>query len=64
MAGAYGLYEGALLYVGVMSSAVAFYLMALGLRGAPASHGAIILSFEAVAAFCGWWAAQWAPYSS
>lgn len=47
---------GALLYVGVMSSAVAFYLMALGLRTAPASHGAIILSFEAVfAAFCGWW---------
>jgi drug/metabolite transporter (DMT)-like permease len=47
---------GALLYVGVMSSAVAFYLMAVGLRSAPASHGAIILSFEAVfAAFCGWW---------
>ena len=47
---------GALLYVGVMSSAVAFYLMALGLRSAPASHGAIILSFEAVfAALCGWW---------
>lgn len=48
--------SGALLYVGVMSSAVAFYLMALGLRSAPASHGAIILSFEAVfAALCGWW---------
>lgn len=47
---------GALLYVGVMSSAVAFYLMAVGLRSAPASHGAIILSFEAVfAAICGWW---------
>ena len=47
---------GALLYVGVMSSAVAFYLMAVGLRSAPASHGAIILSFEAVfAAVCGWW---------
>ena len=47
---------GALLYVGVMSSAVAFYLMAVGLRSAPASHGAIILSFEAVfAALCGWW---------
>jgi drug/metabolite transporter (DMT)-like permease len=48
--------SGALLYVGVMSSAIAFYLMAVGLRSAPASHGAIILSFEAVfAALCGWW---------
>ncbi len=47
---------GALLYVGVMSSAIAFYLMAVGLRSAPASHGAIILSFEAVfAALGGWW---------
>lgn len=47
---------GALLYVGIMSSAIAFYLMAVGLRGAPASHGAIILSFEAIfAALGGWW---------
>lgn len=48
--------SGDLLFVGVMASAVAFSLMAAGLRTAPASHGAIILSFEAVfAAFCGWW---------
>lgn len=47
---------GALLYVGVMSSGVAFCLQVVGQRTAPASHASIILSFEAVfAALCGWW---------
>ena len=46
----------ALLYVGVLSSAVGFCLQVVGQRTAPASHTAIILSFESVfAAFCGWW---------
>ena len=46
----------ALLYVGVLSSAVAFSLQVVGMRTAPASHAAIILSFEAVfAAIGGWW---------
>ena len=46
----------ALLYVGVMSSGVAFCLQVVGQRTAPASHASIILSFEAVfAALCGWW---------
>jgi drug/metabolite transporter (DMT)-like permease len=46
----------ALLYVGVLSSAVAFCLQVVGQRTAPASHAAIILSFESVfAAFGGWW---------
>lgn len=46
----------ALLYVGVMSSGLAFCLQVVGQRTAPASHAAIILSFESVfAAFCGWW---------
>ena len=46
----------ALLYVGVLSSGVAFCLQVVGQRTAPASHAAIILSFESVfAAFCGWW---------
>lgn len=46
----------ALLYVGVLSSGVAFCLQVVGQRTAPASHAAIILSFEAVfAAICGWW---------
>ena len=45
----------ALLYVGVLSSAVGFTLQVVGQRTAPSSHTAIILSFEAVfAAFCGW----------
>ena len=45
----------ALLYVGVLSSAVGFCLQVVGQRTAPASHTAIILSFESVfAAFCGW----------
>ncbi len=46
----------ALLYVGVLSSGVAFSLQVVGMRTAPASHAAIILSFEAVfAAIGGWW---------
>jgi drug/metabolite transporter (DMT)-like permease len=46
----------ALLYVGVMSSGVAFCLQVVGQRTAPASHASIILSFESVfAALCGWW---------
>jgi drug/metabolite transporter (DMT)-like permease len=46
----------ALLYVGVLSSGVAFCLQVVGQRTAPASHAAIILSFESVfAAVCGWW---------
>ncbi len=46
----------ALLYVGVLSSAVGFTLQVVGQRTAPSSHTAIILSFEAVfAAVCGWW---------
>ena len=46
----------ALLYVGVFSSGVAFSLQVVGMRTAPASHAAIILSFEAVfAAIGGWW---------
>jgi drug/metabolite transporter (DMT)-like permease len=46
----------ALLYVGILSSGVAFCLQVVGQRTAPASHAAIILSFEAVfAAICGWW---------
>ena len=46
----------ALLYVGIMSSGVAFCLQVLGQRTAPASHASIILSFESVfAALCGWW---------
>lgn len=46
----------ALLYVGVFSSAVGFCLQVVGQRTAPASHTAIILSFESVfAALCGWW---------
>lgn len=46
----------ALLYVGVMSSSVAFCLQVVGQRTAPASHASIILSLEAVfAALCGWW---------
>jgi drug/metabolite transporter (DMT)-like permease len=46
----------ALLYVGVLSSSVAFCLQVVGQRTAPASHAAIILSFESVfAAFGGWW---------
>jgi drug/metabolite transporter (DMT)-like permease len=45
----------ALLYVGVLSSAVGFTLQVVGQRTAPSSHTAIILSFEAVfAALCGW----------
>ena len=38
----------ALLYVGVLSSGVAFCSQVVGQRTAPASHAAIILSFEAV----------------
>ena len=46
----------ALLYVGIMSSGVAFCLQVIGQRTAPASHASIILSFESVfAALCGWW---------
>jgi drug/metabolite transporter (DMT)-like permease len=46
----------ALLYVGVMSSGVAFCLQVVGQRTAPASHASIILSFESMfAALCGWW---------
>ena len=46
----------ALLYVGVLSSAVGFGLQVVGQRTAPASHTAIILAFESVfAALCGWW---------
>ncbi len=46
----------ALLYVGVLSSGVAYSLQVVGMRTAPASHAAIILSFEAVfAAIGGWW---------
>ena len=46
----------ALLYVGIMSSGVAFCLQVVGQRTAPASHASIILSFESVfAALCGWW---------
>jgi drug/metabolite transporter (DMT)-like permease len=42
--------------VGVLSSSVAFCLQVVGQRTAPASHAAIILSFESVfAAFGGWW---------
>jgi len=46
----------ALLYVGVLSSGMAFSLQVIAMRTAPASHAAIILSFEAVfAAIGGWW---------
>ncbi len=46
----------ALLYVGVLSSGMAFSLQVVAMRTAPASHAAIILSFEAVfAAIGGWW---------
>jgi|TARA_B110000285_G_scaffold220813_1_gene273003 drug/metabolite transporter (DMT)-like permease len=46
----------ALLYVGILSSGLGFCLQVVGQRTAPASHSAIILSFESVfAAFCGWW---------
>ena len=45
-----------LLFVGVLSSGVGFSLQAIGMRTAPASHTALILSFEAVfAAIGGWW---------
>ena len=46
----------ALLFVGVLSSCVGFSLQVIGMRTAPASHTALILSFEAVcAAVGGWW---------
>ena len=45
-----------LLFVGVLSSGVGFSLQVIGMRTAPASHTALILSFEAVfAAIGGWW---------
>ena len=45
-----------LLFVGVLSSGVGFSLQVIGMRTVPASHTALILSFEAVfAAFGGWW---------
>ena len=45
-----------LLFVGVLSSCIGFSLQAIGMRTAPASHTALILSFEAVfAAIGGWW---------
>lgn len=44
-----------LLFVGVLSSGVAFSLQVVGMRTAPASHAAIILSFEAVFAAVGGW---------
>ena len=45
-----------LLFVGVLSSGVGFSLQVIGMRTAPASHTALILSFEAVfAAICGYW---------
>ena len=47
---------GALLFVGVLSSCVGFSLQVVGMRTAPASHAALILSFEAIfAAIGGWW---------
>jgi len=46
----------ALLFVGVLSSCIGFSLQVIGMRTAPASHTALILSFEAVfAALGGWW---------
>ena len=47
--------SGALLYGSFVISS-GFLPYGAGIRAAPASHGAIILSFEAVfAALCGWW---------
>ena len=44
------------LFVGVVSSCIGFSLLVLGMRTAPASHTALILSFEALfAALAGWW---------
>jgi drug/metabolite transporter (DMT)-like permease len=45
-----------LLFVGIISSCIGFSLQVLGMRTAPASHTALILSFEAFfAALAGWW---------
>ncbi len=45
-----------LLFVGVLSSSIGFSLQVIGMRTAPASHTALLLSFEAVfAAIGGWW---------
>jgi threonine/homoserine efflux transporter RhtA len=44
------------LFVGIVSSCIGFSLLVLGMRTAPASHTALILSFEALfAALAGWW---------
>ena len=45
-----------LLFVGVLASGIGFSLQVVSMRTAPASHTALILSFEAVfAAIGGWW---------
>jgi drug/metabolite transporter (DMT)-like permease len=45
-----------LLFVGVLASGIGFSLQVVSMRTAPASHAALILSFEAVfAAIGGWW---------
>lgn len=44
-----------LLFVGVLSSGVAFTLQVVAMRTAPASHAALILSLEAVVAAIGGW---------